>query len=59
MWYYLDPTHSQQGPFEFLDLAKLRKEEHLSERSFVWGEGMKEWKQLSELPHLTQEMDQA
>lgn len=58
MWYYLDPTHKQYGPIEFPDLAKLRKENQISEKSLVWGEGMKEWKQLAEMPELIQEMDQ-
>lgn len=59
MWYYLDPSHVQQGPLEFPDFAKLRRENHLSESSLIWGEGMKEWKQLADLPELVQEMDKA
>lgn len=59
LWYYLDPTHQQQGPFDFPELAKLRKNKHISEGSFIWGEGMKEWTRLSELPDLIQELDQA
>lgn len=59
MWYYLDPAHAQQGPLDFPDFAKLRRENHLTETSFVWGEGMKEWKRLAELPDLIQEMDKA
>jgi len=58
MWYYLDPAHAQQGPLEFPDLAKLRKDNHISEKSLIWGEGMKEWKQLEEMPDLILEMDQ-
>lgn len=59
MWYYMDPTHQQKGPIELPDLAKLHKEKKLSETSFIWGEGMKDWKRLAELPDLLQEMDQA
>ncbi len=57
MWYYLDSSHQQVGPLEFPVLIELRKQEQVSEKSLVWGEGMKEWKPLKELPDLTKEMD--
>lgn len=57
MWYYLDPSHQKQGPFEFSDFAKIWKEQGISETSFVWGEGMgEEWKRLVDLPELAQEI---
>lgn len=57
MWYYLDHTHQQQGPFDFADLIKILKRNEISEASFVWGEGMgSEWKKLAELPHILQEI---
>lgn len=59
MWYYLDPTHAQQGPLEFPDFVKHLRENRLSETSYVWGEGMKEWKRLVEMPDLLREMDKA
>lgn len=59
MWYYLDLTHAQQGPFEFPDFVKHLRENRLSETSYVWGEGMKEWKRLVEMPDLLREMDKA
>lgn len=57
LWYYIDPTHEQHGPIEFPDLAKLRKEKRISEKSLIWGEGMQEWKKLADMPELIQEMD--
>jgi len=59
MWYYLDPVHAQQGPLEFPDLIKKWKENGLNEQSFIWGEGMKEWRRLSEMPDLLKEIEQA
>lgn len=59
MWYYLDPGHSQQGPFEFPDLIKTWKQKGISEASYIWGEGMQEWKRLAELPDLKKEIEQA
>lgn len=57
LWYYLDAKRVPHGPLEFPSLIQLRKEATLSDHSFVWGEGMKEWKPLRELPELLQEMD--
>lgn len=59
MWYYIDPTHVQQGPFEFPDLIKKWKEKGICEKSYIWGEGMPEWKRLNELPDLIKEIEQA
>ena len=56
LWYYLDPSHQKQGPFEFPAFAQLLKEAKLSDVSYIWGEGMKEWKRLSEMPELLKEM---
>lgn len=58
MWYYLDISHKQQGPVEFPDLIKIWKNKELSEKNFIWGEGMNEWKQLAEMPELVKEMEQ-
>lgn len=55
MWYYLDLSHSQQGPIEFPDLIQKWKVQEIALSSYVWGEGMKEWKQLTELPELLKE----
>ena len=59
MWYYLDPTHVQQGPFEFHDLIKTWKEKHISDATYIWGEGMGEWSRLRDQPDLVRELDQA
>ena len=50
MWYYLDPTHKQVGPFEFPDFIEKVKQKCVAKETFVWSEGMKEWKKLSDLP---------
>ena len=50
MWYYLDPTHKQEGPFEFPDFINKVREKHVAKETLVWSEGMDEWKKLSELP---------
>ncbi len=56
MWYYLDPKNNQQkGPIEFPDLADNWKKKILKDETLIWGEGMKEWKQLSDLPEVKEE----
>lgn len=58
MWYYLEPkTREQKGPMEFPDLAKNWQKKALSDRTLIWGEGMKEWKKVEELPNIVKEME--
>jgi len=52
-WFYLDKEHKQYGPVPLSSLKELLKGEQLSKESYVWQEGMKGWKRLSELPYLT------
>lgn len=60
MWYYLDHTHQQKGPFDFADFAKFLKKKDFSETSFVWGEGMgTEWKRLADLPDILKEIQES
>ncbi len=59
MWYYLDPAHEKQGPMEFPDLIKTWKDKGICEASYIWGEGMGDWKRLSDLPDLIDEIKKA
>lgn len=56
LWYYLDATRQTQGPIGFPELASLWKEQSLTEQSYVWKEGMEEWKRLSEISELAKEL---
>jgi hypothetical protein len=56
-WYYIDDHREQKGPIEFPDLIQNWKNKQLNDASFVWGEGMKEWKTLSELPEVKKEFE--
>lgn len=55
LWYYLDEAKTQQGPLEFAELIKNWREKKVTEGTYIWGEGMGEWKRLAELPHLLKE----
>lgn len=59
MWYYLDLNHKQKGPIEFPDLINHLKNKTIKDESFVWGEGMDEWKRLNELPDIVKEIEQS
>ena len=52
-WYYVDVTNQQRGPLSFKDLQLLFSQKNVSLHSFIWSEGMAEWKKLEELPQLT------
>lgn len=51
-WFYLDSTHQQQGPVRFEDLRNIWEEGSISGKSYVWCEGMGDWKKIEELPEL-------
>jgi hypothetical protein len=51
-WFYLDSEHQQFGPVTLSQLKALFEEKKISTSSYVWQEGMQEWKKLGELPQL-------
>jgi hypothetical protein len=48
-WFYLDNTHTQQGPVDFEKLASAWLNKEISAQTFVWSEGMSDWKTIQEL----------
>lgn len=49
-WFYLDIRHQQQGPVYFNILKSLWMEEKITPKTYVWSEGMNQWKRIGELP---------
>ncbi len=49
-WFYLDKSHQQQGPIYFAALKTLWFEEKITSATYVWSEGMTQWKRIGELP---------
>ncbi|MDB6081926.1 MAG: putative rane-associated protein [Chlamydiia bacterium] len=45
-WFYLDGERLQQGPFPFSTLQKLWKDGSIIPSTYVWQEGMENWKKL-------------
>lgn len=48
-WYYLDSQRQQTGPVTFDALKNLYKNSTISSSTYLWCEGMNEWRKLSEL----------
>lgn len=47
-WYYLDPTHTQQGPMSKDALTLALKQGKVNLSTFVWHEEMSDWKPLKD-----------
>ncbi len=51
-WYYLDAAHATLGPCPLDKLQELYKDGTITMKSYVWCEGMLDWKRISDLPEL-------
>lgn len=52
LWYYLDHAHQQMGPVSVIALRELWHTGRLDLGTYVWCEGMVDWKKVDELPDL-------
>ncbi|MBX7066907.1 MAG: DUF4339 domain-containing protein [Parachlamydiales bacterium] len=48
LWYYLDPSHAQQGPMSFDALNSAWKSGKIGLSTYVWHEELTDWKPLKE-----------
>lgn len=49
-WFYLDDKQKQFGPLNFQHLRKIWEQGKLSDSTFVWSEGMQDWRKIQDLP---------
>lgn len=56
-WFYLDLTHQQQGPVSFQEVERLWKENQISARTYLWSEGMGDWKRIELFPELLEKFE--
>ena len=49
LWYYLTEASEQQGPMSHDALTKVWREGKLSPSTYLWYEGLPEWKPLKEI----------
>lgn len=57
LWFYLDQNHAKQGPLPFRDFHRAFEKAEFSDKSYVWSEGMEDWKHLEELPEVRRDLD--
>ncbi len=57
-WFYLDALRAQQGPIPFEDLRLAARSARISAESYIWCDGMPEWKHLQDLPEVFTEIGQ-
>lgn len=55
-WFYIDKSGQQFGPVRFEVLKEMWKDKKIDASSFVWSEGMSEWKKIEEIPNLHQDL---
>jgi hypothetical protein len=51
-WYYLDSQHQQYGPVTFEQLRSLWNEGKATSTTYVWSDGMADWKVINDVPLL-------
>ncbi len=56
IWYYLDKSRQPQGPLALSELNTLWQGQQLNEQSYLWTEGMVEWKKLHDLTEVSNEI---
>lgn len=49
-WFYLDDKNQQLGPLTFQNFRKIWEQGKVSESTFVWSEGMTNWRKIQDLP---------
>jgi hypothetical protein len=55
-WYYADAKGKQQGPVSFDALRALWAKKEIGDFTFIWSEGMQEWKKIQDLPEFLQHL---
>lgn len=56
-WYYLNSAREQIGPSSYSALRDMWISKKISEQTYVWSEGMEEWKKIGEIPSLKEALD--
>jgi hypothetical protein len=52
LWYYYDRSQAQQGPVQLENLKNLYHKGDVTDTTYLWCEGMPDWKVLTDLPEL-------
>jgi hypothetical protein len=55
-WFFLDDNHTQQGPYSWDGLNAAWRENRFNSTSYIWCEGMPEWKKVEDVDGLLDEL---
>lgn len=56
-WFCFDKAGQQQGPLSFYSLNEMWENGEINSKSYVWTEGMADWKHISNTPDLHQVLE--
>lgn len=56
-WFYLDDKNQQLGPLNFQNFRKVWEQGKVSEGTFVWSEGMENWRKIQDLPGFSETLN--
>lgn len=57
-WFYIDVEKQQQGPTSFPNLKQAWSEKKITPDTYVWSDGMDQWKQIKDLELLLKELSE-
>jgi hypothetical protein len=56
-WYYLSSAREQVGPSPYSTLRDMWKLKKITDQTYVWSDGMENWKKISEIPELKEALE--
>lgn len=56
-WYFLDSEHKQVGPNPYSALRDMWISKKISDQTYVWCDGMENWKKIGEMPELKESLE--
>lgn len=55
-WYYVDSGCHKIGPVKLRDLENAWEKSNINENSYIWKNGMPEWKKIKEIPEVSKDL---
>lgn len=56
-WYYLNDSREQKGPNPYSELKGMWNLKKITDQTYVWCEGMENWKKIAEIPELKEALE--
>lgn len=55
-WFYIDKSLHQIGPVKLRDLSDAWEKADINENSYIWKNGMDQWKKIKETPEVKKDL---